>query len=430
MSAVQRLIYVEGFAIDLSSKDAMLCDGVNVQGGVLRGARDYEQFDTLNNDYKGLVGANGKYLFSHTDKIFRKFDGTANKNLQLKMPVINPISKDVRSDMYRDIPYVCFDQDGIITYDESNESRPTYRWSFKEAVEDIAIVNERVVTLTNGGIRLRFSESGQPLSSDNESDGVYAPAINLPGPVQAICRYGANTLYAFGNACYKVTFSAKEEDIKVNAIADGLGKVYLHSVKQIADRIVFASKQGLYSLRNDKVKPIFTELNKAVVNYEGCRASVWMGKYVLTVPDEKGRCGYVLDVDQGRCIAVLCRDVVDVCAYKDNDVMVMSDGRLVRFADDAYRTGVFARSRIDFGDSRRKYLRKLNITTKYDVSVSLTDENGVKRSYVVNGSDKMQSVRICGNGRTFGMEIRSFGQMEVRSLSIVAEAYKEVCYVN
>lgn len=425
MSNVQTVTYAENFKIDLSSGDALLCDGVKVENNVLRGFHDYEPLDTRK-EYMGIAGVNSKYLFVHTNRILRKYDGDATNNVMMKMPVINAISDDARCDVYRDAIYIAFDDDGIIKYDESLD-RPGVRWSFYESAGDVAVVNERVIMLTNDGLRLRFGDSGGRLYSDGETTDI-VPSITLPSAVQAIQRYDNNTLYALGNTCYKLTFSADEQEIKIKTIADNVGEVVLHSVVHIGDKIVFSTRNKLYILHKDKLTPIFTELNNVIDDYADSRASAWRGRYVLTIPYLQGRRGYVLDVDKRECVSAFCHDVKDVCVYDGRDVMVKNDGELVRFVDHAYRSGVFTRTRIDFGNSRRKFLRRLNVTTLYDVDVTITDGNGVKRVYRLRGSDKPQNVNVYGSGRAFDMEIRSLGQMEVTRLTLVAETYKEEGY--
>lgn len=50
------------------------------------------------------------------------------------------------------------------------------------------------------------------------------------------------------------------------------------------------------------------------------------------------------------------------------------------------------------------------------------------RVYRVKGSDKMQSVKINGKGRSFDVEIRSQGAIDVRAFRLRAETYKEEYY--
>lgn len=423
---MKTVTYVENFVIDLSSDDALKCDGVNVDNNVLRGFNGYRSIDART-DYMGFVGANSKYLFPHTDRLFRRYDGEAFKNLQVKNPNNDPTAKDARYDIYRDVAYLAFDNDGVLRYDEQAASNAS-RWAWRDSAADIAVVNERLVMLTEDGMHLRFAECGDRLYSDEEKDGYAVPDISLPSQVQAITRFDVNTLYALGNTCYKVRFYADERDISLTTVADGLGKVSPRSVVQIGDKIVFAAADGICVLRNGTVTPIFGRLNNVVSDFSVCRAKPWRGKYVLFVPQSGGYCGYVLDVNKNICSAMLCRDVRDICVYRDTDVMITVGGELVRSSAELFRSVRFARSRIDFGNLKRKHLRRLNIVTKHNVDIFITDESGARRVYRVNGSKKLQSLRIRGSGRAFDMEILSSGQTEVTALSLVAEISEEDRY--
>ncbi len=427
MNKPSRVTYTENFALDLSSDDCLLCDGIVADNKVLRGVNVMQSIDART-DYKGIVGASSKYLFVHTNKVFRRYDGTEFKNLSIKMPVINPESIDARYDIYRDKAYLAFDQDGVIKYDDENvTSQLAERWAFNDAVEAVAVVNERVAVLTKNGTRLRFAPCNQRLYSEGEQ-GYVMPSVDFPCSVQAIKRLDYNTLYALGSNCYKVTFSADETDIKFKTVASGLGKVIMHSVVVLGGKIIFATENGLYALHNDAVTPIFPELNKAVRSYEGSRANAWRGKYVLSVPFNQGRVVYVLDVSRSKCEAMLNRDIFDIHQFNGRDCAVNVNGELVAAVDGVFRPSVFVRSGIDFKCNENKFLRKMYIAAKYDVDVFITDGFGEKRLYRVKGGDKSQSVNIFGKGKAFTVEIRSRGKMEVTEFSLVAETYKEEYY--
>ena len=423
MSGVKQLTYSENFQIDLSSGDALSCDGVNIQNGVLRGFNAYEPLDERK-EYFGIVGVENNALFVHTNRTLRKYDGEFS-NLMVKIPVLNPISADERYEIYRGAVYIAFDEDGVIRHDCATGK--STRWAFNDYAADIAVVNERLAMLLTDGVTIRFADCNGRLYSEVEKADV-TQSVTLPSAVQAITRSGFNTLYALGDACYKLTFSAKDEDIKVDEIARGIGEVNHNTVREINGKIVFASKNKLYALSNGGIKRIFPELSEAVNGFDGCRASVWRGRYVLTVPYLEGRRAYVLDVERGKCVAMLCRGVVDVSVYGDKDVLVKQDGELLISRAEEYSPAVFTRSGINFGTSSVKYLRKLTLTSKYDVEVIITDGDGVSRSYYVRGGENMQSLNVQGKGRTFKLQIRSAGQAEVTFLSLTAETYKEVYY--
>lgn len=427
MNGLKRLTYAEEFSLDLSSADILRCEGADVSYGTLRGYAEYAPV-VSNTDYLGLVGATEDYVFAHSGRNLRRFDGEKVTSLFSKLPMVQSDTTDARYDIYRGTVYMAFDSDGVIRHNPTL-SPATVRWAYNDNALDVAAVNERLAILVNGGRTLRFAPVNSRLYSDSETKETVL-SVELPSAVQAIVRCGFNTLYALGNSCYKVEFSSKEEDIRITVLAENIDKVIMHSAVKLGDKIIFASVNGaLYSLKNNKITRIFKKSEWIIKqNADTLRAVPWRGKYVLTFAYGVGRSAYVLDVDNEKCCGALYNDIVDVCAYKGADVAVTADGRLVQTVADLYHPVRFLRSGVDFGVGGDKYLRSLTVLSKYDVTVSLTNELNQTRRYLFKGSDKPCSLRICGKGKVFELEIFSQGQTEVSKLEIAAETYKEGYY--
>lgn len=430
MSNAKQLTYVEDFRIDLSSTDALKSYGAQVDNGVLRGLRECETVEQ-SRAYLGIAGASSKYLFVYSNASLWRYDGENATHIQRKSPRIDPYSKEARYDIYRDIAYLAFDDDGIIRFDE-NADTVNQRWAYLDAAQDIAVVNERIIMLTDNGRCLRFAECGKRLYSDveNRNGRDVTPVISLPTVAQAICRADYNTLYVLGDTCYKVIFSANEQDIKLTQIASGVGKAVRASVARVGNRIVFATEAGLRCLKNDVITPLFDGLSNVVSNFSFVKARAWRGEYALTVPYGEGLRTYLLNVDDERCSALLWKDASDPTEFGGKDYLLTANGKLVCVKEDVFAPARFVRTRIDFGSGNYKYLRRLNVTTKYDVEISVTYDNGVTNVYRFKGSDEPQTLNIFGKSRAFGIEIRSQGQIEVSALSIKAETYKEDYYGN
>lgn len=424
MNKVQVLRYVEDFSLDMSSPDAIGSYGVSADGGVLKGLAQCKAIDD-GFTYKGIVGANSKYLFVHTNKTFYRHDGEKPHLVMHKIPVTGEYSSDERYAVYRDAAYLALDNDGVMRYDEAADS-PAKRWVFKTHVIDFDFVNERMAFLCENGFVLRFSECGEQALTQDGDDGCPAPAITLPTQAQAVCRLGQNTLYVLGDVCYKVTFSADEKDIVLKPVASGIGSVIHHSVARVGDKIVFASKQRTYCLYGDRVSAVFEGLSRVINDFSAVRARAWRGKYALSVPVEDGYRTFLLDVDQNKCVSMLWKDVCDVTQHKGADYMLDSNGKLYR-SDEGYAPCRFVRT-IDFGDERYKYLRRLNVASKYDVTLLITDESGTTVSLSVKGSGKPQTFKLYCKSRVFTLEIISNGQLELTALSLTAEAAKEAYY--
>lgn len=428
MSNLKRLTYAESFRAD--PLDALDGYAYTTANGVLRGLNGCAKIDD-ERTYMGIAGASDKYLFLHTDKALYKFDGEKASHIMTKIPAINPVSKDARYEIYRNAAYVAFDDDGVIRFDESAEN-VKQRWAYADGAQDVAVVNERIVMLTENGTVLRFAECGGRVFSDVEirQGNPPAPTVTLPTAAQAICRLGLNTLYVLGDTCYKATFSADEQEIKLRPIASGLGVVALHSVAQVGDSIVFAAANRLYRLRNDKITPVFGALSSAIRDFSAVRARAFNGFYALTVPHGNGRRTCLCDVNDESLCAVLWKDASDVTRYGATAFMLGLDGTLMREVEGEFAPLLYVRSRIDFGVNSVKYLRRLYITAKYDVDVTISNEQNSARRYRVKGSDRPQSIAICGKGKEFRVEISSQGATEVSALSFTAETYKEAYYGN
>lgn len=428
MNNVKTLTYVENFDVDLSSADALACCGVKVDHNVLRGLSGYETVDDTH-AFMGIAGVGSKYLFMYNNKSTFRYNGERFNQIMMKIPVTGTYTEDACYDVYRDVAYIALDNDGVIRYDE-NASSPMQRWAFHDHAIDLAIANERVVMLTDNGFVLRFSECGGRVHSDVEMSSGFAPTITLPTPAQAVVRLGFNALYVLGDTCYKAVFSANEQDIKLEAVASGIGSVLRHTVAQVGDKIIFASRKRLYCLCRDKITPIFPEIRNVVRDFEGARAREWRGAYALSVLYGQERRTYLLDVDKSKCVAMLWNDVFDVTTFNGQDFMLAPDGALVcvnRKLDYPLR---FVRTGINFGTESCKYLRRVNVTTKNDIQLRITRDDNTTQVYNVRGSDKPQVLNVNGKSRAFNLEIRSDKQTEVTALSLTAEAYKEAYYGN
>lgn len=422
----RQLSHVENFAIDLASSDALSCYNIKVDNNVLRSYGALKQLG-LNSKCVNIIGIAGDYLvYQFQRSIARRYkNGTI-----LGIPSFCSFSQDSTDGCYavhHDYVYVTYDQSGLLTYDFKNGFTTTnpYQSFTNIHLNDVAVVDERPAVLMEER-KIYFAECGDCKFENYDKINSY---LELPTPVQAIKSLGGNTLYALGDTCYKITFSADESNIKTTAIAWGLNSVVNHSVAVMADKIIFATLGGLYVLRGDKVTKIFSQMDAAIPSYADCRGNVWRGKYALSVVNGKSRTMYVLDLDNGMCSSIMHGDTKNICFY-DGEDYVLSGDRFKTITHDIATDSHFVRRGIDFNSNSRKYLRRLIINTKYDVDVYLTVD-GAKRCYRIKGSDNVQSVPIVGNGRVFDVEICAQQQrLNISHFELLAETYKEENYGN
>lgn len=425
----RRVKYVENFAIDLSSKDSLCCDNVRVENNVLRGFGALTDVMGHGVKFFNIIGVNKDLLYLQHKQYIYKYAGI---NSPGKIPMFANVTGDNTDGRYvisRNMLYLTYDQDGLWAHNTGLAASQinVFHTFCASHLDDVEVVNERPVVLFEEK-KIRFTDCDDiTFKKYDETSGGY---FELPSRVQAIKSLGANTLYAFGETCYKITFSADEADITVNVVARGLSRVFNHSVAAIGKKIVFATLDGLYVLQGDKVTRIFRQIDASLPRYDNCYGSVWRGKYAFSVEYKGERSTYVLDVDKQTCSAVLHKDVKEICSFKDNDYVLSTNGTFSRIENETFTDSRFVRSGIDFGISARKYLRRLVIQTNYDVDVYLTVD-GVKRCYRIKGGGRIQSVLVVGSGRVFDVEIHAQQrQLQISRFELLAETYKEDNYGN
>lgn len=410
----------DDFTFDLSH-------GVNDCHGVVRRNGALVTMPKLNKctDYafvKGLLGNLGKFVWAHFPQGAMLYE---HEKSNLLRPVVANYNTLADYCKYRDSFYLTYDNKAIYKAEEKQHTV----LSDLSVITAIAFVNDRLVALQKGK-KLYFSEAGdERITFTATDDKPESPSVTLPGDCQAIVSVKRNELYLLGEECYKMTVSADFTDVKLDCIASLDSKVSKRTVKVINDKVVFATAKRLYVLSGGKVKRIFADFDKAVDNdYSVCRASVVADKYVLSRPYGNVRRAYVLDLDKECCIGVLGDNVVEVTLFGDRGFVATTDEYLKEYVPLlGYDDGVYVRAQVDFGTTQRKFLRKLNIRSKYDVDVRITDENG-SRTLLVRGSERLQSIPLTGSGVFFDYRILSRGQMRVDCFELVAHTYKEAYY--
>lgn len=412
--------YIENFALNLSSKDVLSCDGVRVKDNVLRGLCAPVRCISQNN-FDGLIGYDGtSCCYLHTAQGITRYNITdAKVEDAVLWGVDHP---NVCATFYRNKPYIVVVDGGLFRSDGKY-----YTLLVSKPIRSVAVAGERIVVLSSDGLEVFFGDSGTEtvsLATKHPS-----PSLTLDTQCQALHAFGNNTIYALGPTCYKITLSDNLADIKVQRIAYGLSCVAEHSVATVGDSVVFATFNGLYRLKKDKITRIFSGLDNMFRNYNGARSGLWHDYYTLLVPNGTKRKAFALDVDKQECVGVLYDGLRDIKFFNYKHYMLFSDGTLNYEYPLVSYPSRFVRSAIDFGVAERKYLRRLNIITKMNVDVYVTDDRRT-RCLHVKGGKAMQSIPLNGQGRTFTLEIRSKGELEVTCLELVADIYKEAQYVN
>lgn len=414
--------YKDDFVLDFNSQDINACRAVTTENGVLRGLPVLTSVTPFNN-FTGILGVTSKYLYAYTTNSFVIFSHPNNF-----FPVfINP-------DVNRNVGCSCrYREQFYFSYEDNTSYKVfpmTYQMISNSKFVAMCFVNDRFLGLTNGR-ELYLGENGEDTVNLNDAENP-VPYVTLPSYCQAMVAVGLNDAYLLGTTCYKLTVSADFSDFKLKRIATGLTEVNKHTVQIFGDKIVFATNNALYSLCNDKVTRIMPEFDYVVNrDYSQCRGSALNGKYVLSARyGLKQRFTYVLDLDKRQCVSVLQEGILDVGEH-DNYVWCVTTGGNIRLYNKVYPDDAeYVRSNVDFGTPSRKFLRRLNVRTKGDIRIYLTDEYGEQVVYV-KGGDRVQSIPVVASGVNFSYKItRADKALQVDAFELVAQTYKEADYGN
>lgn len=415
IKSVSRLKHTVDFSSSLSAKNGVCASGAAVVGKTLRSVNAFSAVKlSANEDMIGFGGEGAGYLcVVARDKVFRY-----DKRLLRKAFDMDGDCDSYAGIVGRDYVYVSPSSGGMWRIDRQS----ALDMGLLNYV-GLAYVGERVVGLDSGSA-VYFGDVG---SNKLQTNASYTSNIALRTPCQGLACVSNNVLYALGPTCYKLVFDADKENLQSLKIAQGLDKVVSASVAVMGDAVIFATVTGLYALKNDKVTRIFVKSGGIFEDYSKCRARVWRGKYVLTDLSGETALSYALDVDTQTCCCVLPKGLTDIVDYQGDVYAIFQDGKLYKMDKDVYSDLYYAVNDVDFNRTQAKYLRRVNIQTKYDLQLRLTSEEET-RLLTVKGKRAMQSLTVYLKGHSFNIEIRANGQTELKKLEITADVYEEDKY--
>lgn len=425
----KKVKYVENFRFDLSSPACRGYNNVYVKDNALVNYGTFSRIFTHGEKFFNFIGVvNGK-LYLHAFDGLERYNGNGQLTwLPMFDNVVNGCT-DGHLALQRDMQYLTLNGQGLWAHDTTiSLPKMNVFHSFNDrTIDDVAVVNDRPVVLTDKD-KLYFADSDDRYFSNYEAENV--GYLRLPSEIGAIEALGFNTLYALGDACYKVTFGADERKVKIETLAQKLGTAFAHSAAVVGDKLIFATTQGLYAVKGNKVTRIFKQLDESFYPYDDCHGFVWKGNYLFSTV-LNGECmSYLLDVDKQLCLEVLPKGVRQVFTHQGEDLVLTDKKYVMLWEKDLYGESRFVRRNVDFGTSARKYLRQLIVDSRYDVEVRVIAD-GAEYSYSVKGRNGVQKIPLSANGRLFDAEIISNGsKLEIHRFEIVAETYKEDNYGN
>lgn len=414
VKGVSRLRYTVDFARGLNAKNGIFASGAEVTDGVLRSTNAFAPVNQqTEEEFIGFGGATESFLcVVSRNKAFR-FD----KKLLRKAFDMDDDCVSYTRLVGRSCVYVSPDSGGLWRVDKQQAAD---MGGLDYA--GLAYVNERVAGLALGS-RIYFGATGTDKLATNSSA---TRNIVLQSNCQGLACVSNNVVYALGPTCYKLIFNADNENIQALKIAQGLDDVVSQTVAVMGSTVIFATARGLYALKNDKITRIFAKGGGIADDFTDCRACVWRGKYVLTNVGGQAL-SYALDVDTQSCCCVLPQGLIDIADFQGETYAVFQDGKLYKMQKNAYSDMVYAVSDVDFNRTQAKYLRRINVQTRYDVQLRLSSDEEM-RLLTVKGKRALQSITVFLKGSSFSLEIRSSGQAELKKLEITADVYEEDKY--
>lgn len=245
------------------------------------------------------------------------------------------------------------------------------------------------------------------------------------GECQAVVALG-NIVYALGESCYRFVPSAEEIDFNVTPISHNTGTVERNSVAVFGQKAVFATANGLYQLQNNRLTPVFTQLN-SVFDFSDCVGVVHCGTYYLSLK-KKGSMArnttLILDVEEQRVVGVMGR-AFDSMYSNGTRLFLTGDGKLLSFSTNTSPSCWTVKC--NFDSEKVKYLDSAVIQTKSDVTLRVTSEVGC-RSFNVKGGEYLQMLPISGFGRSFTVEVSAQSDLNVSYLEFIAHTVEEAYY--
>ena len=407
-----RLIYREDFKLNINRAEAMQCNGIKALNGRLQSLHAFKPLSVIRN-FTHFANTTAQGLFLCTPVTMCLYNGGGDPVMVHRAA---KQIKDLSSAVYRDALYVCYDAAGFWKITADN-AQVMDRGSFT----DVTSANERVVLLEKNGVRLWISSAGGDNLYIDEDNMIFA---DLPTPCQAVKAAGRNVIYALGDVCYKIVLSYDFGKVSITPVAYNLGTVYRDTALILNDSLIFASSSGFYRIKNGRAEKIFQNIGTKALDFANCKARIAEGYYILVAPCGSVRKAYAFDVDKQTCIAVLDGNNADVYYWRGKLYGIGGD-MYFNGVDDEYANAVFVRSGLDFGCGCIKHLRRVTLTSKSDIVLSVYNGKHTVTKFI-RGNVNPQVIPLMCCGRIFDIKIESANcAMDVSDFSIEAEIYKE-----
>lgn len=328
-----------------------------------------------------------------------------------------------------------FSQDGMLTLSLSSE---TLSSNVPEMISSVVHYG-KFFGITKGDHKLVYT-SNLNLSEWSNNNTSVIEFLDNRGAFKKLVSFNDYVYLFRENGITKISlYSTTGSDFSFTHLYLASSKIYENSICVCGGKILFASRDGMYSFNGNSVKKILQKEDVYFTNLDNtnCSAAFLDGKYYLatkcnfddgkTVGCESGnyvnnvlfeidveteKVNVLRGVDIRKLMAINCPHFSKMCAcfYNANKKVigeVLCDGKdfnnVTQKCWESFKT--------DFGfQGKRKRIKRLLIQSIYDCKVKIESDEESKE-YVIIGNEKEQKLPINVTGSSFLIEFISNTQI-------------------
>lgn len=391
----------------------------------------FRRYDSASETYGDMILAVGSDGLIHYCRVGDDSVGTLSHT---------PFVGDVQFVNYRlngdDVVIASSESDDMLVWNGVDEP---YTVSSAPHITSMALHYERLFVTTDGEKNsVWFSDDLDPTNWDASlTGGGFIQLVDERGASNRVISY-LGYLYVFRDyGVSRITAYGSQSEFSVSNMFVSSGKIYPQSVALCGDLVVFLADDGLYSFDGVSTTRIFANLDGLIESGENACAGYYGGKYYLafrrtadgeTVGCEAGEyvnnALLVFDVNKGTYALSRGIDIGKLCPVSGYAMLaVKRNGSSVKIEKTGADEGAALKKswvipKTDLGETRRKRLREIYITSAHSCTLTAFSDEG-ERSVSVAGTADVQRKRLNFLGRRIGLKIECDGDADISRPTLV-----------
>ena len=316
--------------------------------------------------------------------------------------------------------------DGLVTWLGSN-SAPT-KVESAPLITSMALHGERLfVTIADRMDRVWFSDVLDPTNWNvSLQEAGYIGFKDERGECEKVVAFGGYVYVFRAYGISRITAYGDQSEFEVEHVFTSGSRIYPTSITLCANRIVFASDDGIFVFNGSSVSKILGNVSPLLKFNENTVTAFYKGKlYLATYMPVQNRIGcemigyknnvmLVYDFYADKYVLYRGIDVREITPIYGVDKLYMIVGNNLRVcvmnSSNAFDGEVLERKwrtpESDFGTCEKKLFKALSVYTDYDITIKVHgDEESVERKVV--GKQGRSLVPINLNSYTFSIEFIS-----------------------